>query len=158
MSLYKHGLAIFVLTFSMSAVAVEDLEDLTDCPDLASMEEYNKWHKYMKKYPNDALIKYIVALISLCVGKKYEGLYHLQVESDFGYIPATYLLGIYYEYNSSESPTRTLEDLHMAIYQQLIYHQILWYGGRILITTSLLVATSFFPLFTVHTVTNYPLF
>ena len=117
MSLYKHGLAIFVLAFSMSAVAVGDL---IDCTGLDSMEEYNQWHSYMKSDPNDVFTRYVVAIVSLCVGKKAEGISHLQATSDSGYIPATYLLSIYYEYNqtfnSFESPTHTLEDLNAALY------------------------------------------
>ncbi len=115
----KNFVQVFVLSFgllfSSNAFAAGDLITCTSDDNLI---EYNDLHKLIKKSSNIALV-YNLAITSLCLGKKNEGMAHLQKASDSGHIAATYLLGAYYEgnrtFNSSES-TKNIEELNNAIH------------------------------------------
>ena len=118
-STIKNFVKVFILSFgflfSLNAFSVGDI---LGCNSSHSLERYNKLHKLIKNDSNIALV-YNLAKTSLCLGKKNEGMSHLQKASDSGHIVATYLLGLYYKknqtFNSSEK-TNSLENLNNAIH------------------------------------------
>ena len=101
--------------FSVNAFAVGDA---LGCNSNHTLERYNKLHKLIKNDSDVALV-YNLAKTTLCLGKKNEGMSHLQKASDLGHIVATYLLGVYYEKNrtfSFSEITNGFENLNNAIH------------------------------------------
>ena len=118
MSLYKHGLMIFVLAFSMSAFGVGDR---INCDGQTDIQKYNKLKEKLNNTSSDFYLYrlYKLGLMSVCMGKP-EAMSYFQQASDLGHIISTLTLGAYYEasqsFDSSQAPPDTQEDLDAAIY------------------------------------------
>ena len=118
MSLYKHGLAIFVLAFSMSAFGAIDR---IDCKNKTDVQKYNDIRERAKDTSSGyyLLRLYKLGIRSICMGKP-EAMSYFQQASDLNYIASTLALGGYYEasqsFDNSQAPPDTQEDLDAAIY------------------------------------------
>ena len=114
-SIAKVFVLSFGLLFSSNALAVGDV---LVCNSSHTLERYNTLHDLIKN-DSDVSLVYNLAKTALCLGKKNEGMSHLQKASDSGHIVATFLLGVYYEknrsFNSSEV-TNGFENLNNAIH------------------------------------------
>ena len=113
----KYFLLCFIFLFSLNTFAVGDL---IGCGSHNNLTGYNSLHESIKKNPNDAALFYSLAITSLCLNKKDEGMGHLQTASDKGHIAATWALGSHYKhnqtFNSAEKRTKGLENLNNAIH------------------------------------------
>ena len=93
--------------------------DLFRCGSHNNLEGYNELHELIKTNPDNIGLFHSLAITSLCLNKKDEGLAHLQTASDKGHIVATLLLGSYYEHNrtfDSSEYFSNIQDLNNAIH------------------------------------------
>ena len=112
------GLAAVLVSGSLLPSKAHSVEDLLGCNRSHTENRYNDLHRLIRKSTNIALV-YNLARTSLCLGKREEGMGHMQRASDSGHIAATQTLGMYYRFSksfNSSKGTSDIQELNNAIH------------------------------------------
>ena len=137
MSLYKHGLAIFVLAFSMIKSCIKSglillslVFSLNAVAEITvfscegnDIQSYNDYKPVYESDPNDLENIYILSTKALCIGKMSEGMALLERASDGGHVQASFFMGLYYEKDQTWDTEKEITEDPESFNAMLFYYE-----------------------------------